>query len=564
MADKKRVRTLLRVSSRQQLHDDDIPIQRAETADFIAGHPDWELDKEYVEKAVSAYKNSVEDREMLLQIMEDARNHEFDVLLAYMSDRIGRREEYTFYISTLNSLGVDVWTVKDGRLKSEEHVDKLLNYIRFWQNEGESRKTSMRVKDAQLEMVRAGKFVGGKAPYGYRLVDSGMVSNHGRLLKKLEINGTEAAVVRKIYGLYIHKGYGYEKIAKELNAGGIPAATADKWKNGTVCSILQNPVYMGYFAIHRREKGKHSKRLDRKEWIFSEVQNKDIVIIPQPEWEKAQEIRESRRAHLEESRAKSASIYEKHYNAPFSPRGKLALLGIAHCGYCGRRLKSSGYGSHWVTKDGTEKVSCVGRYGCPGRCEERSYYSQDFLEGTVFRVVRDYLGRLKEIDVAEELRKMGRQQRAGYMREEKETARQIDKLTEDIHTLEDKIPEAIRGGYCFSAEAWARMIQEKGEQLKALRKDRAKLRSQMEQTEITDGDLARLGSLVPDWEEVFEAAGTPEKKMLLASLIERVDVRDDGIRIKFRIRIDDFYGNADEKVRRTTHSPTTPYTPCST
>ena len=50
MADKKRVRTLLRVSSRQQLHDDDIPIQRAETADFIAGHPDWELDKEYVEK----------------------------------------------------------------------------------------------------------------------------------------------------------------------------------------------------------------------------------------------------------------------------------------------------------------------------------------------------------------------------------------------------------------------------------------------------------------------------------------------------------------------------------
>ena len=190
--------------------------------------------------------------------------------------------------------------------------------------------------------------------------------------------------------------------------------------------------------------------------------------------------------------------------------------------------------------------------------------SQDFLEGTVFRVVRDYLGRLKEIDVAEELRKMGRQQRAGYMREEKETARQIDKLTEDIHTLEDKIPEAIRGGYCFSAEALARMIQEKGEQLKALRKDRAKLRSQMEQTEITDGDLARLGSLVPDWEEVFEAAGTPEKKMLLASLIERVDVRDDGIRIKFRIRIDDFYGNADEKVRKTNHSPTTPYTPCST
>ena len=69
-------------------------------------------------------------------------------------DRIGRREEYSFYISTLNNLGVEVWTVKDGLLKSEEHIDKLLNYIRFWQNEGESKKTSMRVRDAQIEMIK--------------------------------------------------------------------------------------------------------------------------------------------------------------------------------------------------------------------------------------------------------------------------------------------------------------------------------------------------------------------------------------------------------------------------
>ena len=36
----KRVRTLLRVSSRQQLHDDDIPIQRAEAEQFIAKQKD--------------------------------------------------------------------------------------------------------------------------------------------------------------------------------------------------------------------------------------------------------------------------------------------------------------------------------------------------------------------------------------------------------------------------------------------------------------------------------------------------------------------------------------------
>ncbi len=80
----KKVRTLLRVSSRQQLHDNDIPIQRAEAEHYISGRPDWVFDKEYIEKAVSAYKNSVKDREVLMEILEDAKERQFDILLTYV------------------------------------------------------------------------------------------------------------------------------------------------------------------------------------------------------------------------------------------------------------------------------------------------------------------------------------------------------------------------------------------------------------------------------------------------------------------------------------------------
>ena len=183
----KRVNCLYRVSSKQQLHEDDIPVQRAEVEQFINQHPDWEFDKEYIEKAISAYKNNVDDREVLRKIMEDAKHHEFDVLLAYFSDRIGRLEEYSFYVASLNQLGIEVWTIKEGQLKTDTRTDRLMNFIRFWQNEGESEKTSKRVRDAQVELVKSGKFVGGKAPFGYKLVPSGMISNHGRLLKKLVI-----------------------------------------------------------------------------------------------------------------------------------------------------------------------------------------------------------------------------------------------------------------------------------------------------------------------------------------------------------------------------------------
>lgn len=560
----KRVRTLLRVSSKQQLHEDDIPLQREETKQYIEKHPDWVFDKEYIEKAVSAYKNGAEDREVLMQIKEDAEKKEFDILLTYMTDRIGRREEYSFYISELYKAGIEVWTVKDGKIKNDEHTDSLITYIRFWQNEEECRKLSNRIKDALVKQVEDGKFVGGSAPYGYRLVETTEKDTHKRNLHKMEIVQHQAEVVRKIYDLYIHHGYGYEKIAKELNKAGIPAVKADKWKNGTVCSILQNPVYMGYYAIHRRDKGKNFKRLDRKEWVLSKEQVRDIVIISQSDWEKAQEIRESRKAHLEERKKQSIALYEEQYTAPFNPRGKLSLLGIAYCGYCGKRLKSAGYNNHWTTKDGTKKVSCIGRYGCPEKCPEKSYYSQESLEDIVFKVVGSYLENLKEVDIAEELNEMKRQKMQSINKEQKEISQKIEKAVKDIKTLEDALPETLRGEGRFSVERLTRLLDEKEKALAELRRGSLRLQEQMEQTNITHDEFSKFIDIAPNWKQVFDEADVLTKRMLLASLIERIDVKGEDISIKFRIRLEDFMvDSGDKKVLETIGSRTTRCTPCS-
>ncbi len=553
----KKVRTLLRVSSKQQLHDDDIPVQRAEAESYIAKQPDWVFDKEYIEKAVSAYKNGVEDREVLQEILADAKEKQFDILLTYMSDRIGRQEEYSFYVATLNQLGIEVWTIKDGQLKTEEHIDKLLNYIRFWQNEGESKKTSMRVRDNQIELVKSGKFVGGKAPFGYQLVPSGMVSNHGRLLKKLEIVEQDAAVVKKIYSLAIHQGMGYEKIAKTLNAEGIKAITTDKWKPATIASILKNPIYMGYYAINRRKNHGSFTRLDRRDWIYSREQIPELVIIDQFMWEKAQEIREARKAKLDAAKEEALSRYEQQYQVPFSTKGKLALLGFAYCGYCGKKLKNGSYCNHWTVKStGEKKAAFTGRYVCPEGCKERSCYSQDYIESIVFEVVESYMERLKQVDVTAELRKMQSRQRLDIEKRLQNIQREKKKTAEDMETLEEKIPDAIRGDYYFSAEKLASIIKEKEQSLEALLEEEKQIQKKWKQTRITDTDLEQFIAKVPNWKEEFQNADTPTKKMLLASLIDKIEVKDGDIKMKFKIRLDDYL------VPETIGSPTTPYTPC--
>jgi len=89
----KKARMLLRVSSNQQLEaDGDLSLQRNLVLEYIYKHEDWELDdKEYFEGSRSGYKTAVSERDTLQEALEDARNGEYDILVAYKDDRIGRR-----------------------------------------------------------------------------------------------------------------------------------------------------------------------------------------------------------------------------------------------------------------------------------------------------------------------------------------------------------------------------------------------------------------------------------------------------------------------------------------
>lgn len=174
----KRVLCLYRVSTKGQVdrNTDDIPMQRRECLAFIDKMEDWVFFDERVEKGVSGYKVSAENRDAILDIRALAEKKKFDVLLVFMFDRLGRREDETpFLVEWFIDHGIEVWSTREGQQKIESRSDKLINYIRFWQAGGESEKTSIRVKAAHSQMTADGIWRGGKVPYGYRLVFKGHV-----------------------------------------------------------------------------------------------------------------------------------------------------------------------------------------------------------------------------------------------------------------------------------------------------------------------------------------------------------------------------------------------------
>lgn len=537
----KKVRCLYRVSSRQQLHEDDIPLQRKECKDYIATHKDWIFENEYIEKGISGYRKSVNQRDVLIQIMDDASKGQFDVLLVYMSDRLGRREDETpFYVANLNNNGIEVWSVKEGRIETSEHVDKLINYIRFWQAEGESRKTGMRVRDAQIQMIKSGKYTGGYTPFGYKRLPTGGITNRGRVQKDLFIDEEQAKIVQKIFEYAVNYGYGAFKIAKIFNEERVPYTNGGEWKSGTISSMLKNPIYMGYPAYARRIKHPNFVRLDRKDWIYSEVQNPQYMIVSKEIWEKAQQMREARKGRLQEQKEKNFGPY------PISTSGMLALIDLVYCGYCGKKLTNGSRYDYWTTKEGEKKRKVIGRYRCNSKaqgsleCEGKALYRQEEIEPIVFDAIGNYLDSLGKMKVYDEILEMQETQRKEQKKLMESHRKQIESVKTDIKTMEDKVPYAIRGEFALGIDKLSALISEKERELQILKEKLAVMENEYEKTEMEVKDLEKYSEMVVDWRKTFEDAPMPMKRVMLNKLVERIEVKRDDIKIKFKMRLEDF------------------------
>lgn len=83
-----RVYCLYRVSTVQQLHEDDIPMQRQACREFAATRG-WKIIKDFCEIGISGFKAPSANRRVLQQIKKDVKQHEFGILLVFMFDRLG-------------------------------------------------------------------------------------------------------------------------------------------------------------------------------------------------------------------------------------------------------------------------------------------------------------------------------------------------------------------------------------------------------------------------------------------------------------------------------------------
>ena len=243
----KRVANLYRVSTKKQvdLVKDDIPMQRIACREF-AERQGWTVVIEKEEKGISGFKVSASKRDAIQELKDSALKGEFDVLLVFMFDRLGRIENETpFILEWFTEHGIEVWSVNEGQQKIETHSDKLMNYIRFWQASGESQKTAIRVRTRLQQMTAEGIYTGGPVPFGYQLVDNGRRNKKGKCALDLAIDPVTAPVVLKLFTMVADEGYGSHQLAEWLNRQGFKTSTGSRFHSSNVLRILRNEITVG-------------------------------------------------------------------------------------------------------------------------------------------------------------------------------------------------------------------------------------------------------------------------------------------------------------------------------
>lgn len=527
---KKRVYCLYRVSTDKQVdHDEknqaDIPMQRKECHRF-AKQQGWAIIHEEKEEGISGHKVRAENRDKLQTIKDHARQGKFDILLVFMFDRIGRiADETPFVVEWFVKNGIQVWSTQEGEQRFDNHTDKLTNYIRFWQADGESEKTSMRTKTALGQLVEDGGFKGGHAPYGYDLVKSGRINKRKHELSELSVNETEAMIVRIIFDKYVHEGYGAQRIATYLNNLGYRARTGKMWHPATIRGIISNLTYSGVLRSGESR---------------SPVQA-HLQIISQELYESAQRIRTARSNAAEEKRT-----------IPRNIAGNALLSGNIFCGHCGSRLNLTTSGRAYPCKADPHRIVKRVRYICYGKtrkqteCDGQTGYTAHVLDGIIDKVVRQLFERMKAIPKSEIANIRYREK----IEERKSLLRTVrtdyTKATTDLNMLKGEIIKSLRGESTFTQEVLSSLIVEAEVRCTELQKQFEDAQASYDAGQVVLENLNAQYDDIISWSDMYNTASLESKKMIMGCLIKRIEVfRGYKLHIDFNIDLQQFNAGLD-------------------
>jgi len=239
-----------RVSTKEQAVDGySLNAQKEKIKQYCEMH-NLELVDVYTDEGISG--KDIEGRAGIQDLMNDAKENLFDVVIIWKLSRISRKLIDTLsIIEHLNELNISLQSISE-KLDLSTSNGTFMVQLMASVNELERNTLKDFVVLGHKAKANDGEWNGGKV-IGYDNVKG----KNGK--SKLVINEKEAKIVRYIYETYLN-GHGYRHIANSLNHAGYKTKRGNKFSTIAVKDILLNPLYKGQIRYGKKTNGiKHPK-----------------------------------------------------------------------------------------------------------------------------------------------------------------------------------------------------------------------------------------------------------------------------------------------------------------
>ncbi|MCL2853719.1 MAG: recombinase family protein [Defluviitaleaceae bacterium] len=323
----------------------------------------------YADEGISGTKTR--NRKEFLRLMRDARHGLFEMVVVKDISRFARNTvDLLNSTRQLKALNIETFflTANMTVLGNSEFVLTIFGALA----QEESANTSKRVKFGKQSNAEKGRVP--NIVYGYDKTKGVYFS--------LQINEDEAAVVRRIFDMYIRDGCGAAKISAILNAEGLRTKRDSAWSQNGVSRILKNELYTGKIINGKQEVSDFltGVRKSKSETDWKIVDRPDLRIIDPDVFRQAQEVLAGRHHAFSVNHERQSN---RHL---FS-----TLMKCADCGYSFRRTVHTYRNTYmrWV---------CSGRNAKgAGSCQNRTVIDEAALVESLRQYFAGILGRKPSI-----------------------------------------------------------------------------------------------------------------------------------------------------------------------
>lgn len=302
---KQRCYIYTRVSTAMQVDGFSLDAQKEKLKKY-ADYQDMVVVREFSDEGKSG--KNVDGRPQFKEMLEliEAGTDDIDYVLVFKLSRFGRNAaDVLSSLQKMQDFGVNLICVEDG-IDSSKDAGKLMISVLSAVAEIERDNILVQTMEGRKQKAREGKWNGGFAPYGYKLVDG-----------SLFIAEDEVEVIKIIFDKYINTTMGVAAIAAFLNESGYVKKkrqnnTIDGFAASFVKGVIDNPVYCGKLAYGRRKtekvQGKRNEFHVVKQDEFMVVDGEHEAIISAEEWKAAQDKRKTTGV----KRVKTHSLEHEH------------------------------------------------------------------------------------------------------------------------------------------------------------------------------------------------------------------------------------------------------------